>query len=294
MFEKGTMADAVAGTAADTAAGTKDNVTEGATVAPNAEKAIGLSARPVERSGPRPVVGVMCCNSVVDGRPSQAVASRFLQPLYAIAGVAVVLVPALPDAVDIGHMAGMLDGLLLTGSASNVAPGRYGPVPDKPGFLLDRGRDEVALRLAARMIDAGRPVFGICRGFQELNVLFGGTLSPTAGQHGHYHPAGDGADLADLFGYTHDVDVRPGGVLSRWVTPGRHRVNSVHHQGIERLGGGLQVEAVAPGDRLVEAISARPNGGQILGVQWHPEWNVMQRPDDMGFFRCLGEEARAG
>jgi putative glutamine amidotransferase len=126
-------------------------------------------------------------------------------------------------------------------------------------------RDEIALRLSATMIEAGRPVFGICRGLQELNVLFD---------------------------HQHDGDVAAGGMLSSAIGGGGHRVNSVHLQGIGQLGSVLEVEARAD-DGLIEAISAAPFRAPVLGVQWHPEWDASVNPASRGFFELLGDAARS-
>lgn len=236
----------------------------------------------------RPLLGVLCSNRSLDGRAAQAVASRFIQPLVEMGDVSVLLVPAIPDAVDAGRFADLLDGLLLTGACSNLAASRYGGAGrEEQG---DEGRDEVALRLAGRMIEAGRPVFGICRGLQELNVLFGGSLAPDVGLAGH-HRDGETLELAELFDHHHDIEILAGGILDRAIGRGRHRVNSVHHQGIDRLGAGLSIEARAP-DGLVEAISASPCGGQVMGVQWHPEWDARSNPASRAFFRMMGAVVR--
>ncbi len=236
-------------------------------------------------TGARPVVGVLCCNRTLDGRDSQAAASRFIAPLASLAGLSVLLVPAMPDAVDVARFARLLDGLLLTGSCSNLGASRYGGRGVAPGS--DEGRDEVALRLAGAMIDAGRPVFGICRGLQELNVLFGGSLADRAG---HHHD-GDDADLDALFNHGHAIDVVAGGLLDGVLGAGTRQVNSVHRQGIDRLGTGLRVEARA-GDALVEAVSARPCGAPVLGVQWHPEWEAQASAEGRGFFDLFGRAVR--
>jgi putative glutamine amidotransferase len=241
----------------------------------------------------RPVVGVLCSNRMLDGRAAQAVATRFVAPLASLGEMSVLLVPAVPDAVDAMRFAELLDGLLLTGACSNLAASRYGAA-DQAG-TGDDGRDEVALRLAGRMIETGRPVFGICRGLQELNVLFGGTLAPDVGAAGH-HRADHGnereiLEVAELFDHHHDVEIVEDGVLDGAIGRGRHRVNSVHHQGIDRLGIGLDVEARAP-DGLVEAISASPCGGQVVGVQWHPEWDAGSNPASQAFFRMMGAVVR--
>lgn len=236
----------------------------------------------------RPLIGVLCCNKMVDGRRAQVVASRFLQPLTTIAEATVLLVPALPDAMDASHFADVLDGLLLTGSCSNLAATRYGQ--EREEACVDIDRDEVALGLAAAMIDAGRPVFGICRGLQELNVLFGGSLVPDVGFAGHHSGGGDD-DVEALFAHHHDIEVLAGGLLADSMGAGRHRVNSAHYQGIDRVGSGLIVEARAS-DGLVEAVSARPVGSPVVGVQWHPEWDVGDNPKSRSFFEVFGQAVR--
>ncbi|QQV78282.1 gamma-glutamyl-gamma-aminobutyrate hydrolase family protein [Sphingomonas aliaeris] len=240
--------------------------------------------------GPRPVVGVLCCNEAID-RPIQSVATRFVAPLSRFSDATVVLVPAVTEAVDIASMALILDGLLLTGSRSNVSPDRYGGPPLPAGQQVDPQRDAVALALADRMIKAGKPVFGICRGLQEINVLFGGTLS-TEACHGRHHRGSWDGCFEDLFGHCHDVELNDAGLLA--TATGRHRmsVNSVHEQGIDRLGGGLSVEAVAADDGLIEAVSARPCGADVLGVQWHPEWDVDRSAQSRAFFSLVGTSLR--
>jgi putative glutamine amidotransferase len=239
-------------------------------------------------SGRKPIVGVMCCNEVA-GRPIQAVATRFIRPLADLSGASVLLVPAVADAIDVGSLAGTLDGLLLTGSRSHVAPARYGggEAVEAPEAERDPERDEVALRLAGAMIEAGRPVFGICRGMQEINVLFGGTLSREA--CGGRHMQGEWSDHAGLFRHRHEVLLTRGGLLADRIGDERILVNSAHQQGVARLGGGLSVEAVAPDDGLVEAIAAPDEG--VLAVQWHPECDL-GHPAGAAFFAMLGSAVR--
>lgn len=234
----------------------------------------------------KPVIGVLCCNEVAD-RPVQVVASRFVLPLRSISDATVLLVPALIDGNDAGQLTAILDGLLLTGSRSHVAPARYGS--GAVAAPLDEQRDEVALALAGRMIEAGKPVFGICRGMQEINVLFGGTLAADRdGAHLHGTPG----DYASLFRHRHDVELVKGGRLAGGIGTRRLSVNSVHYQGVDRLGGGLSVEAVATDDGLIEAISAQPCGADVLAVQWHPEWNVESCADSRAFFTMIGTSLR--
>lgn len=238
---------------------------------------------------PRPVIGVLCCNERFD-RPIQSVASRFIEPLHRLSDVTVLLVPAITDAVDIASVAARLDGLLLTGSRSHVAPARYGINSDACAERLDVQRDEVAMRLAARMIETARPVFGICRGLQELNVLFGGSLHLDLGEGRHHGVERDGAFEA-LFDHAHSVDLADGGVLAGLTGQRRLTVNSVHRQGIDRLGEGLAIEATDPEDGLIEAFHARPCGAEVLAVQWHPEWQA-DAPESARLFQRMGASLR--
>lgn len=242
----------------------------------------------------RPVIGVMCCNDVA-GRPVQAVATRFVRPLTEVSGGSVLLVPAVPDAVDVATVASVLDGLLLTGSRSHVSPARYGGTPtqqvDGSNDATDDGRDEVALQLAARMIERGKPVFGICRGMQEINVLFGGTLSRDV--CGDRHMRGSWDDYPDMFGHRHEVLLAGGGLLATVTGADRITVNSVHQQGVDRLGYGLTAEAAAAEDGLIEAVSAPGCGADVLAVQWHPECDPTS-PVGNGFFALFGDSLRGG
>jgi len=235
----------------------------------------------------RPVIGVLCCNEVAD-RPVQLVASRFIEPLSRIADATVLLVPALADACDAAALTSRLDGLLLTGSRSHVGAQHYGS-EQQSDARLDAQRDYVALTLAEAMIESGRPVFGICRGLQELNVLFGGTLTQELGDL-HHRPGAHAFD--DLFEHHHAASLQRGGVLHAFGEGDRITVNSVHRQGIDQLGQGLTVEAVSLEDGLVEAFSARPCGGDVLALQWHPEWDGAQGRTNRGFFRRIGSALR--
>ncbi|WP_174297520.1 gamma-glutamyl-gamma-aminobutyrate hydrolase family protein [Sphingomonas bacterium] len=236
----------------------------------------------------RPVIGVLCCNEVA-ARPVQVVASRFVEPLSILAAATVLLVPAIAEVTDMLAVSHVLDGLLLTGSRSHVAPRRYGGTIGS--HILDEERDEVALALAARMIEAGKPVYGICRGLQEINVLFGGTLSSERCS-GRHHSGSWDAGYDTLFDHRHEVVLTDGGLLSIAANASRLTVNSVHEQGIDQLGFGLSVEALASDDGLIEAFSANPCGGDVLAVQWHPEWDAGRSPGSRAFFTLIGASLR--
>jgi len=234
----------------------------------------------------RPLLGIVCCVREFEGETIHRVIDRYLRAPARWAGVDVVLVPALGALADRRNLAARLDGVLLTGSTSNLEGWRYGAT-DGHG-PLDPDRDETALTLAGVMIDAGKPVFGICRGFQELNVVFGGTLQhlPPAQQAIHHAPAG--VSIEAMFDHRHPVTPMAGSVIARALGEAPITVNSVHFQAVDRLGADLVPEAHAP-DGLVEAFSARVGGSRILAVQWHPEWDADHNPQSRWFFSALGE-----
>jgi putative glutamine amidotransferase len=244
-------------------------------------------------SASRPVLGLVCCTRTVGVEPAQAVMNRYLEAALAFADAAALLAPSLPGLMSAHELAPRLDGLLLTGSPSNVAPEQYGQdAPDAEG-PFDPGRDQMSTALIEAMLELGKPVFGVCRGLQELNVAFGGSLrrdmSCSPDLIAHHAP--EHAGFEEMFAHEHEVSLTPGGVLARAFGRDRLSVSSVHYQGVDRLGAGLTAEALAP-DGVVEAVSAEVNGAPVLAVQWHPEWNVQADPSSQAFFRLLGRALR--
>ncbi|MGL5839035.1 MAG: gamma-glutamyl-gamma-aminobutyrate hydrolase family protein [Sphingorhabdus sp.] len=239
----------------------------------------------------RPVLGIIACNRQVGTEPAQAVMERYIRAAMTYADVAALLIPSLPDLMSAAEVAPRLDGILLTGSPSNVAPRRYGERGG--GGPFDEGRDEIALSMVDRMIDARKPVFGICRGFQEINIALGGTLrrDTSASDNLIRHHAPDGVGFDAMFDHRHPVELADDGILAQAYAKPELEVNSVHYQGIGKLAEGLIIEARAP-DGLIEAYSARPNGAPLLAVQWHPEWGTETDPDSQTYFRLLGKALR--
>ncbi len=239
----------------------------------------------------RPVLGIIACNRIVGTELAQAVMERYIRAAMTYADVAALIVPSLPDLMTAAEVAPRLDGILLTGSPSNVATSRYGDDGGEGPF--DEGRDEIALSMVDRMIDLKKPVFGICRGFQEINVALGGTLrrDTSASDELLRHHAPDGVSFDAMFDHRHPVELAKGGLLASAYTKPALDVNSVHYQGIGKLADGLTIEARAP-DGLVEAYSARPNGAPLLAVQWHPEWGTAKDPDSQTYFHLLGKALR--
>lgn len=239
----------------------------------------------------RPVLGIICCNRIVGTEPAQAVMERYVRAAMTYADVAALLIPSLPDLMTAAEVAPRLDGVLLTGSPSNIEGSRYADGAGEGPF--DPGRDEIALTMVDAMAARGRPVFGICRGFQEINVALGGTLrrDTSASDALLRHHAEDDVAFDAMFDHRHRVELVPGGLLARAYEKPALDVNSVHYQGIGRLADSLTVEATAP-DGLVEAYSARIGNAPVLAVQWHPEWHTEANPDSQTFFKLLGQTLR--
>lgn len=244
-------------------------------------------------AGARPVLGFICCQRSVGAESAQAVMERYLHGVAPHVGAIPLLVPSLPDVVDAQTVMARLDGLLLTGSPSNLQPVRYGEdAPDADG-PFDPARDHMSHQLVSVALAAGKPVFGICRGFQELNVHFGGTLARDLSAPGRplQHHAPDGVPFDAMFAHSHMVEIQPGGLLAATYGARQLTVNSVHYQGVRTLGQGLQVEAVAP-DGVVEAFSHPAAGAPVLAVQWHPEWRPEANPQSRQLFALMGAMLR--
>lgn len=251
------------------------------------------SAIVVSTTVARPVLGIICCNRDIGGQAAQAVMTRYILSALTYADAAGLLVPAMPSLFGAAEIAPRLDGILLTGTPSNLDPARYGEAIDDAPGPFDPARDEMTARLIDAMLDLGKPVFGICRGFQELNVAFGGTLRRDMAEHPELlaHHAPKGGSFDEMFGHVHPVKLEPSGVLQRAYGRDNLDIISVHYQGVEKLGAGLKVEATAP-DGVIEAVSAEVNGAPVLAVQWHPEWKAHENPQSQTFFKLLGRALR--
>lgn len=239
----------------------------------------------------RPVLGVICCTRLICGELAQSVMERYLRAAMTHADCAALLVPSLPDLISVAEIASRLDGILLTGSPSNVDSARYGDSGGDGPF--DAARDETAIALIDAMIARRRPVFGVCRGFQEINVALGGTLrrdtSQSADLLAHHAPEDIAFDA--MFDHLHSVKLTDGGLLARAYGTASLTVNSVHYQGVGTLAPGLAIEATAE-DGLVEGYSADIAGACVVAVQWHPEWKTDSNTDSQIFFRLLGRALR--
>jgi len=239
-----------------------------------------------------PLIGVCACTRQIGHHGFHIAGDKYLRAA-AVAGVPLVI-PALGELIDQQTLLDSLDGLLFTGSPSNVEPHHYQGPASEPGTPHDPSRDQLTLPLIRAAVDAGIPVFGICRGFQEMNVAFGGSLHQKVHEVGPYQDHRERPDdpLEVQYGLSHPLHVQPGGLLERLGLPAQIQVNSVHGQGVERLGAGLRIEALAP-DGLIEAFSVEGARSFALGVQWHPEWQVQQNPHYLALFKGFAEACRA-
>jgi putative glutamine amidotransferase len=204
------------------------------------------------------------------------------------------LIPALGDSVDAKMLLQRVDGILLTGAASNVEPHHYDGDDSRPGTLHDPHRDSTTLPLIEMALDMGVPLFAICRGFQELNVVLGGTLHQHVHEVAGYHDHRENKDdpLEVQYGPSHEIHLVEGGLLRECAGTDTVTVNSVHAQGVARLADGVTVEAVAD-DGLIEGFQVDGAKGFALGVQWHPEWKVTEDSFSMAIFRAFGDACRA-
>jgi len=221
------------------------------------------------------------------------VGEKYARAVLDASDAAPVMIPALAEELRFDELLQRLDGLVFTGSPSNVEPHLYQGAPSAPGTLHDPARDATTLPLIRKAVEAGVPVFGICRGFQEMNVAFGGTLHQNLHEIPGYldHRDDTTQPLEVQYGPAHEVTLEPGGLLRSLAERDRIEVNSLHHQGIDQLGAELAVEARAP-DGVIEAFRVRKAQRFAVAVQWHPEWRVMGNPFSRALFAAFGQASR--
>ena len=249
----------------------------------------------------RPVVGVIGSAHLVENRfQAQRVGERNLMAVADVAGALPLIFAGDPALTDIDTLLATVDGILLTGARANVHPTHFG-VDEHPSYEpYDRRRDALALELVRVCVARGVPVFGVCRGFQEMNVAFGGSLHPEIrdlpGRLNHRMPRlpnGDiHPDMSVVYGERHDVRLTPGGAFATLLGRDTIRVNSLHGQGILEPGGRVVVEGVAEDD-TIEAIRIADAPGFALGVQWHAEYDPQSNSVNRALFEAFGAAVAA-
>jgi putative glutamine amidotransferase len=241
----------------------------------------------------RPLIGIPADRRMIGQHPFHAVGEKYARAVLDAADAVPVLIPAMAKELRMDELIDRLDGIVFTGSPSNVEPHHYQGPPSTPGTLHDPDRDAMTLPLIRKAVEAGIPVLGICRGFQEMNVAFGGTLHQKLHEvPGHLdHRDDESQPLEVQYGPAHDVTLEPGGLLRSLSQSDTLRVNSLHSQGVERLAPDLAVEARAP-DGVVEAFRVPRARRFAVAVQWHPEWKVMDNPFSRALFAAFGAASR--
>ncbi len=244
----------------------------------------------------KPIVGVIASTHLVEGKfTAQRVGERPLRAVAETTGGLPLIFAGTPEITDIGALLDIVDGILLTGARANVHPSHFGCEENPAYEPYDQNRDAIALKLIQACVERGVPLFGICRGLQEINVAFGGSLHPEIRElpgrmnhraprleNGELHP-----DLEVIFADRHDVHLTPGGVLARLMGADTIRVNSLHGQGILEPGKRVVVEGVAE-DGTIEAIRIADAPGFALGVQWHAEHEAKHNPVNRKLFEAFG------
>ncbi|HSM29492.1 MAG TPA: gamma-glutamyl-gamma-aminobutyrate hydrolase family protein, partial [Woeseiaceae bacterium] len=224
---------------------------------------------------PKPIIGVPADRRVYEPHPWHMVGEKYLKAVIEAADAVPLIIPVLADDLAIDELVDQVDGVMLTGSYSDLEPHHYGHESEDPDALRDPHRDALTLPIARHALETGVPLFAICRGFQELNVCLGGTLHQKVrdvpGYHNHKENPDDPLDVQ--YGPSHPVTLVEGGLLARLAGTGQAMVNSLHGQGVARLADGVTVEAVAD-DGLIEAFTVDDARAFALAVQWHPEWKA--------------------
>jgi putative glutamine amidotransferase len=245
----------------------------------------------------RPVIGVIGSSHLAENRfAAHRVGDRYMRTVAEVTGALPLMFAGSPDITDIGALLDTVDGILLTGARANVHPSHFGTEPDKRYEPYDESRDALALALVRVCVERGVPLLGVCRGLQEMNVAYGGSLHPEIRdlpgrmnhrmprlENGEIHP-----DMAFVYGERHDVRLTPGGAFASLYGRDVIRVNSLHGQGILDLGTRIAVEGVAD-DGTIEAISVADAPGFALGVQWHAEYDPANNAVNRTLFTAFGE-----
>ncbi|MCY0094147.1 gamma-glutamyl-gamma-aminobutyrate hydrolase family protein [Hoeflea ulvae] len=249
----------------------------------------------------RPVIGIIGNAHSVENRFTvQMAGQNNLQAVVDVTGALPLIFAGDPHLTDIEDLLAVVDGILLTGARANVHPSRFGLAPDPRHEPYDEGRDTVALPLIEACVERGVPVFGICRGFQEMNVAGGGSLHPEIrelpGRINHRMPRLDTGEIHPdptvVFADRHEVRLTPDGIFAQILGRESIRVNSLHGQGVLDIGPKIIAEGVAE-DGTIEAIRFRDARGFALGVQWHAEYDPQENPVNRPLFEAFGDAVRA-
>jgi len=250
----------------------------------------------------KPTVAIPVDVKDIAGRPFHAVGEKYINAVAFGANAFPVLLPALSQGeqikalneyFDIEELIQQYDGIFLPGSLSNVNPERYGQSQKTPDLPTDFQRDESTYQLIHAALKYDIPLLGVCRGFQEMNVAFGGTLHQKVHDQAEFmdHREDQSKSYDIQYDLAHDIHLTPNGILASLTDSETVRINSLHGQGVDKLGDNLVIEATAP-DGLIEAFRVDDETKFALAVQWHPEWKVEEYPFYNAIFQAFGEAIR--
>jgi putative glutamine amidotransferase len=238
----------------------------------------------------KPIVGISTCFEKQGQFTYHQTGDKYITAVVNAINGFPILIPSLADKLDLTQLLSTVDGIMLTGSYSNIEPHHYNGPTSKPNTKHDARRDETILPLITEAVEFGVPLLAICRGFQEMNVAYGGSIH----QEVHHakgmndHRPDTKQNINVQYDFSHRVALTENGVLAKLTDEENPLVNSVHWQGINKLGKNLDIEAVAP-DGLIEAFSVKNAKNFALGVQWHPEWKVMEIPFYKAILEAFGK-----
>jgi putative glutamine amidotransferase len=241
-----------------------------------------------------PLVGLPADTYENHGFLFHSLGDKYVQALAEVSRVLPVMIPSMIDVLNLDSLLNHFDGILMTGAVSNVHPPHYGEDPSADHEPYDHNRDGTTLKLIRAVVDRGIPLFCICRGFQELNVVMGGSLETELqrgeGRLDHRAPQSDDNDVR--YAPRHAINITKGSMLEHILGKSQTMVNTIHRQGVKSLGNGLNVEATAP-DGVIEAVSVKGAKAFAFGTQWHPEYKAAQNPDSVKLFNAFGDAVRA-
>lgn len=244
----------------------------------------------------RPMIGVSgCSRQIQDGRFEYYAYDQYVQAVHQGAHGVPLIIPATASAHDLAALVERLDGIVLTGSPSNVAPHYYHGPAGAPDMVQDPLRDAVTLPLIRMALAAHLPLLAICRGMQELNVALGGTLHQRIHEipgHFDHYAYRNTSDIHEIYAPAHPVYFHKGGFFHLLLDGDDAIVNSIHNQGIDELAPGLVIEAQAA-DGVIEAVKVADATEFAIGVQWHPEWQLEKNPLGIAMFKAFGDACRA-
>ncbi|HEX5842823.1 MAG TPA: gamma-glutamyl-gamma-aminobutyrate hydrolase family protein [Pseudomonas sp.] len=227
------------------------------------------------------------------GHAYQVMTHKYITPLVELSGCVPLMAPTCCGADDLEQYLSMVDGVYLTGAGSNIDPALYGQENLTPTKGQDRDRDLFDIPLIRAAIARGLPLFGICRGMQEINVALGGDIHQKAyeveGINDHREDSDDPVDVQ--YAETHKVRPVPGSWFAELMGQAEFPVNSLHGQALDKLGEGIEPLAHAE-DGLIEAIHLPGAASFTLAVQWHPEWQAAQNPQSVKIFQAFGDACR--